>query len=676
VIYNAPLADKFILNGKSTPFRIQEAGPEVNSEYDEYGAVLSFNDSVIFFTSRREGSVGGKIDFDDKYFEDIYTSKLGPKGWKKSVNMGSPVNTSKHEAMISTSPDGKKVYFYRGVKQGTFYYSDLVGNAWTTPKVLFEDANMNTTSWETSFFGFTVSGSELYVVSDRDSGIGKRDIYVSKKLANGGWGSLENLGAPINTKYEEDAPFITPDGKTMYFASKGHNSMGGFDIFKSEKVGDKWSEPVNMGRPFNTPGEDIYFVLSNKGDCAYYSSSSQVADGTKDMDIYKVDFCDEIPEILLAGASFGITNGSLSVVEKQSGQKVGDYTIENGKYSARLKHGKDYRFTFNIPSVNPVSADISIPQQCKVYDVYQELEYTQASLTIKNAFFDIKKEASGNYSEYLSKINKNETPLYREIVIPTSVILATADTKTVTPTADTKTVTTASTKTTTPTADTKTVTTASTKTTTPTADTKTVTTASTKTTTPTADTKTVTTTASTKTTTPTADTKTVTTASTKTTIPTADTKTVTTASTKTTTPPADTKTVTTTTTTTSTTTTGTITTISVSNILFDYDQATMRGEFSSELDKVVDFLKTAKNAKIEISGYADGKGSDEYNLALSKRRASAVATYLASKGASKSRIKTIGYGETKPLAPNENPDGSDNPEGRAKNRRTEIVVIQ
>lgn len=102
----------------------------------------------------------------------------------------------------------------------------------------------------------------------------------------------------------------------------------------------------------------------------------------------------------------------------------------------------------------------------------------------------------------------------------------------------------------------------------------------------------------------------------------------------------------------------------------------MRGEFSSELDKVVDFLKTAKNAKIEISGYADGKGSDEYNLALSKRRASAVATYLASKGASKSRIKTIGYGETKPLAPNENPDGSDNPEGRAKNRRTEIVVIQ
>lgn len=102
----------------------------------------------------------------------------------------------------------------------------------------------------------------------------------------------------------------------------------------------------------------------------------------------------------------------------------------------------------------------------------------------------------------------------------------------------------------------------------------------------------------------------------------------------------------------------------------------MRGEFSAELDKVVSFLKTVKNAKVEVAGYTDGKGSDEYNLALSKRRANVVAAYLVSKGASKSRIKTIGYGESKPLAPNENPDGSDNPEGRAKNRRTEIVVIQ
>ena len=111
-------------------------------------------------------------------------------------------------------------------------------------------------------------------------------------------------------------------------------------------------------------------------------------------------------------------------------------------------------------------------------------------------------------------------------------------------------------------------------------------------------------------------------------------------------------------------------------MLFDYDKSTLNPEYIAELDKVVSFLKGAKNARIEIAGYTDSKGSDEYNLALSKRRANAVAAYLTSKGINRSRMSTLGNGETKPLAANENPDGSDNPDGRAKNRRTEITVIR
>ncbi len=141
-----------------------------------------------------------------------------------------------------------------------------------------------------------------------------------------------------------------------------------------------------------------------------------------------------------------------------------------------------------------------------------------------------------------------------------------------------------------------------------------------------------------------------------------------------------------TTTTTSTTTTGSTTTttgstttitISINNILFDYDKSVIKEELKSELDKAVDFLKNAnKKAKIEVAGHSDSKGSDQYNLALSKRRAESVANYLTSKGISSNRIKTVGYGESKPIASNENPDGSDNADGRAKNRRTEIVVVQ
>ena len=602
LIYTTPPADKFTLNGKTRPFQILNVGKDVNSDYDDYDAVLSANDSVMYFTTRREGTTGGKIDWDDKFFEDIYISNLGKAGWEKSFPMGAPVNTKKHEAIINMAPDGKTIYFYRGVKQGTFYYSTQQGgNVWSEPKVLYEKSDMNTKAWETSFFGFTLTTNELYVVSDREGGTGGRDIYVSQKQSDGSWGALYDIGPPINTKYDEDAPFITPDGKTMYFSSTGHNSMGGFDIFKSEKEKGIWSEPVNIGRPFNTPGNDIYFVVANKSDRAYYSSSSLAPDGTKDMDIYLIDLCDDIPETMLSGITVGIPYANITVTEKTTGAKVADIKIENGRYAVRLKHGADYRFTLNYGSVvDPVPIDVSIPKLCKVYDMYQELTFTKPGqpLVVKNAFFDMKTAAGkGSYSDYLSKVDKN-TALYSEMSVPTTFFVAKVDTTSPSTTTSATSTVTAST--------------------------------------------------------------TTSTASTHTTIATTTTTTTTA----------------TTTTTTATSTAATVTTISVNNVLFDYDRSTLNPEFTAELDKAAEFLKKAKNAKIDISGYTDAKGSDAYNLALSKRRADAVAAYLASKGISRSRLKTTGYGESKPIAANENPDGSDNPEGRAKNRRTEITVIQ
>ena len=175
-IYQSP-TDVFLLKGKSRPFEIVEAGKNINSEFDDYDAVLSANDSVMYFTSRTDSTTGGKMDWDDKYFEDIQVSGLGKNGWGKNFGIGAPINTDKHEAIITISSDGKTVYFYRGVKQGTFYFSNLIGGVWTEPEVLYEKSDMNTHAWETSFFGFTVSGSDLYVVSDREGGSGGRDIF-------------------------------------------------------------------------------------------------------------------------------------------------------------------------------------------------------------------------------------------------------------------------------------------------------------------------------------------------------------------------------------------------------------------------------------------------------------------------------------------------------------------
>lgn len=654
LLYNSPPADKFTINSKTRSFRISELGKDVNSEYDDYSSVLSSNDSVMYFTSRRDGTTGGLSDWDDKLFEDIYVSNLGKNGWEKALNVGTPINTKMHDAVISLSPDGKTLYFYRGLKQGTFYSSTLKGNVWTKPEVFFQDARATSGYSDASFFGYAVSGSELYVVSESDTGTTGRDIYLSKKKSDGSWGPLTNIGAPINTRYNEDAPFITSDGNTMYFSSKGHNSMGGYDIFKSERKGDTWSEPVNLGVPINSPGEDIYFIIGNKGDQAYYSSSSHSSDGTKDMDIYMIDLCDDIPQTILAGVTFGITNGIISVAEKANNQKIGDFKIENSKYSIPLKHGSSYLFTLNVPSVmEPVSFEISAPQMCKVYNLYQEIEFPQSaqSIVIKNAFFDIKKETNPeNYSEFLTKIDKNSMPLYSEIKLPiVPAILAKVDTtKTIALSINTATTTPGTVTATTTVADTHT-----------TATTSGITTATTHTTVPASG---VTTTVTT------AVTHTAVTTSGVTTATTSDTHSVTVSGATTTT---------TSNTTTSSGVTSSVTTMTVNDILFDYDKSNLRKEFTSELDKVIDFLKNAnKKAKIEVIGHTDSKGSNEYNLALSKRRASAVADYLASKGISRSRIITVGDGESKPIAANENPDGSDNPDGRAKNRRTEIVVTQ
>lgn len=101
------------------------------------------------------------------------------------------------------------------------------------------------------------------------------DIWVAEKLANGTWGNIENLGPEVNSKYDEDAPFIHPDMKTLYFTSNGEKSMGGRDIFKTNILGGKWTTPENMGYPINTPLNDNYFTLSADGSKGYFSSDRE-----------------------------------------------------------------------------------------------------------------------------------------------------------------------------------------------------------------------------------------------------------------------------------------------------------------------------------------------------------------------------------------------------------------
>lgn len=548
---------KILIQGKEHSFQVSNLGISVNSIYDDYDAVLSTDDSAMYFTSRRSDNTEKKLDVDEKYFEDIFTSNLSKIGWSKAHNIGAPINTGVHEGVIAVSKDNKTLYFFRGNNSGNFYSSIRAGDSWTNPKEFYLSPYLDKMAWEPSFFGLP-SDNEIYLVSDRKGGLGKRDIYVSRKSAGGSWSPFKNLGSKINTPYEEDAVFITPDKKTMYFSSEGHNSIGGFDIFKSERIGDTlWSEAVNLGTPINTPGNDIYFIYNNSGDKIYFSSSAQNGHATRDLDIYQIDLCDDIQTTTIVGVSKGINNGSLSVFEKNSAKDIGPFNITNASYSIQLKHGKSYRFTLSTNGIAPVTAEIAVPSQCKSYNLYQEIQFMKAGSPIlfKNAFFDIAKEAEGKpNTEYLNSVNKKSLSNYNEVTVATTPTIVVAATTT-------------------------------------------------------------------------------------------------------------------------TITTPTTTTMTFNNVLFDFNKSNINDEYKSELDKAVEQLKAVEGkGKIEVAGYTDSKGSDNYNLALSKRRAEAVANYLISKGVSNSKIKFVGYGKSRPISPNENPDGTDNPDGRARNRRTEIIV--
>jgi outer membrane protein OmpA-like peptidoglycan-associated protein len=263
---------------------IDNIGATINSKYPDYAPVISADESVMVFTSRREGSTGKQVSMlDGQYYEDLYISYKANGQWTAPRNI-MEVNTDKHDACIALSPDGKQLFIYRDGRGGDIYAStfDAIQNTWSKPQSLGD--NVNTKYYEPSV-SMTSDGNTIYFSSNRPGGLGGLDIYVSRKDDKGNWGPATNLGASINTSYDDDAPFIHADGQTLYFSSRGHAGMGGYDIYRSsfDETTAKWSQPENLGYPINTAGEDSYFVLSADNKHGYYASAKEGGHGEKDI---------------------------------------------------------------------------------------------------------------------------------------------------------------------------------------------------------------------------------------------------------------------------------------------------------------------------------------------------------------------------------------------------------
>ncbi len=302
---------------------IDNVGPTINTEYPEYGAIISADESEMIFTSKRSTTTGGQLDKDDgQYLEDLYISFNKNGKWSPATNMGSPINTDGDDATSGISVDGQTLYVYR---DGDIFESHLKGITWTKPERL--NSKINTSQYKETSVSLSPDGKTLYFVSDRPGGYGDRDIYKSVADAKGRWTEAVNLGAVINTQYGEEGISMQADGKTLYFSSQGHNSMGGYDIFKSVYENGHWSDPENLGYPINTPDDDIFFSISASGKHGYFTSIRKGGYGEKD--IYMITFLGpEKPVVqsneddLLAGSNSEVADVMMTAPVKVSTPKI------------------------------------------------------------------------------------------------------------------------------------------------------------------------------------------------------------------------------------------------------------------------------------------------------------------------------------------------------------------
>ena len=294
------------VKGRVKNVLVSNLGENINTEYPAYCPLITADESELFFTSSRpKENKHNKIikpysngyikinsieketdknksltdkkyknrqseDYDD-YDEDIYQSFYGQVHWGKAQQVAAPINTKSHDATVGLSFDAQRLFLYRFDEKngGDLYESFLEGNKWSYPRPLSK--RINSKYQETSAC-FSPDERTLFFTSSKSDGFGGKDIYYCKKMFDGSWGRSVNIGSAINSRYDEDGVYLHPDGKTLYFSSKGHQTLGGYDIFKSIYKDGEWTSPKNLGYPINTPGDDVFFTLSADGKTGYFSS--------------------------------------------------------------------------------------------------------------------------------------------------------------------------------------------------------------------------------------------------------------------------------------------------------------------------------------------------------------------------------------------------------------------
>jgi len=485
------------------PFTPVNMGEAINSQYDDYEPALTADGEEIIITCLLPIEKDNLYPGGNTVQEDFFIAKKENGTWSKREPIGAPINTPGNEGAQSISADGRIFFFTacsRMDSKGScdIYYSLRKGGMWSNPRNL--GSPVNTSYWE-SQPSCSADGRTLYFVSNRPGGIGQMDVWETHIDKDGRWTAPKNLGPNINTKENEQSPFIHADGRTLYFASAGHLGMGKMDIFRAEKdsVGN-WGKPVNLGYPINTWKDESDLRVSAKGNTAIISSNR--AGGFGGSDLYTFELYNEArPKEVsyVKGTIFDAkTEKKLGAMFELIDLKTGDIVMTSFS--------------------DGITGQFLVP------------------LTLNNEYaLNVSKEGYMFYSEHYN-LHQDSLMKPMELNIPLQPIEAGG-------------------------------------------------------------------------------------------------------------------------------------TVVLENIFFDTDKYLLKDESRVELQKLTEFLIHNKLVKIQISGHTDNTGDKQKNMLLSNNRAKAVTEYLLSKGIEKERLTYKGYGDTKPVVPN------DTEIHKAMNRRTEFMIL-
>jgi len=332
---------------------ISNAGKKVNTKNSEYQPFLGVDGKTMYYSSLASDEIILLDEKNNDYHAKVYTSTAGDKGWGEGTALGENINRpGYHSSNVRLSPNGKKMYYCQQLldgntlKESKIYVSMDKGGTWSAGKELTGiniEGTLSKSPAEGELFGKKV----LFFASTRDGGEGGWDLYYATEKGDGVYGDPVNLGPRINTVGDEIDAFYR-DGM-LYFSSTGHPTIGGFDVFKSEWNGVKWGDVENMGKGYNSPADDLGFMLDQEGYRGLLASN-RIAQGARS--VKSKTCCDDIYNISLRKIEVDLVAVAMDSLDKQplSGVTMELFELVDGKESKvdRKTNGSGNDFPFEI----------------------------------------------------------------------------------------------------------------------------------------------------------------------------------------------------------------------------------------------------------------------------------------------------------------------------------------